>query len=134
MCTGVPTGCRPATDLRMELPPDARAAGAARAFVRRHLPELGFPKLVDNACLVAAELTTNAMKYASSHGPIWLSIRLAASRVLLEVEDGSPELPVLRDPDHLAESGRGLHVVAAFSAAFNWRRVGDGKIVWALLE
>jgi anti-sigma regulatory factor (Ser/Thr protein kinase) len=110
-----------------------RAPAEAREFIRRHLPGLGFPRLVDNATLVAVELVTNSVRYAPE-GPIWLSLRLASGRPLVEVQDCSTRLPVFRDPDYAAESGRGLHVVDALCAILDWAPVHGGKVTWALLE
>ena len=126
---------RAAAELEIKLDPDLRAPAAARAFVRHHLPALGFPGLVDNGTLVAVELVTNAVKHAGVYGPIWLSLRLAdGGHPLIEAQDCSPRLPEFREPDYEAESGRGLHVVQALCAAFDWNPVDGGKIVWALLE
>ena len=125
---------RPSSELEVRLAPDEHAPAEARVFIREHVRRLGFPKLVDDAALIAVELVTNSVKYASSYGPIWLSVRLAARRPLIEVQDCSPELPEFREPDYVAESGRGLHVVDALCAAFDWKRVDGGKIVWALMS
>jgi anti-sigma regulatory factor (Ser/Thr protein kinase) len=132
MCTGLLP--ERSTDREIKLDPTDRAPAEARGFVRHHLADLGFPKLVDDGVLVAAELVTNAFRHAGTYGPIWLSLRLAGGRPLIEVRDRSPELPVFREPDFAAESGRGLHVVAALSAAFDWALADGGKITWALLR
>jgi anti-sigma regulatory factor (Ser/Thr protein kinase) len=133
MSTGVLRG-RPSTEREIKLEATDRAPAEARRFVRHHLVDLGFPKLVDDGILIAAELVTNSFKYAGAHGPIWLAVRLAAGGPVVEVWDCSPELPVLREPDYAAECGRGLHVVAALAAAFDWDAVDGGKVTWALLE
>ena|SRR6266545_2210542 len=135
MCANVAAGRwhRPSAELEIMLEPDERASAEARAFMRKHLPALGFPELEDNAVLIASELVTNSVKYASSYGPIWLSVRLAARRPLIEVHDCSPELPQFREADYAAESGRGLHVVNALCAAFDWNHVEGGKVIWALM-
>ena len=133
MCTSA-VSRRPRMDREIRLDPVLEAPGQARTFMRHHMTALGFQLRVEDAALIAVELVTNALKYASSYGPFWLSVRLASGRALIEVEDGSPHLPVLREPDYEAESGRGLHVVAALSAAYDWRPVDGGKIVWASVE
>jgi anti-sigma regulatory factor (Ser/Thr protein kinase) len=133
MCTRALDCRRPATDLELRLDPASTAPAQAREFVRHHLPKLGLPNLVDDATLIAAELVTNSVKYAPD-GPIWLSLRLASGRLLIEVQDCSPELPVFRDPDYVAESGRGLHIVKAYAAILRWIPVPGGKVTWALLE
>jgi anti-sigma regulatory factor (Ser/Thr protein kinase) len=134
MCTSAPTECRrPTSDLETRLDPGPQASAEAREFVRCHLPRLGLPTLIENVTLVAAELITNSVRYAPE-GPIWLSLRPADGGLLIEVQDCSPQLPVFRDPDYAAESGRGLHVVNALCAKLDWTPVNGGKVTWALLE
>jgi anti-sigma regulatory factor (Ser/Thr protein kinase) len=96
------------------------------------LVKLGFPKLVDDGALVAAELVTNAVTHAP-YGPITLSLRPARGRPLIEVRDCSAVLPVLKPADYVAESGRGLHIVEALSLEYGWERTRSGKTVWAIL-
>jgi anti-sigma regulatory factor (Ser/Thr protein kinase) len=125
---------RPPTEHEIMLEPNPQAPAEARAFIRKHLPALGFRTLEEDGVLVATELVTNAVKYAGSYGPIWLSVRLAAWRPLIEVQDCSPELPHFREPDYEAEYGRGLHVVRALCTTFAWNPVEGGKVVYALLR
>jgi anti-sigma regulatory factor (Ser/Thr protein kinase) len=135
MCIRVPAGCeRSSTDAEIKLDPLPEAPAQVREFIRQHLPALGFPTLVDDAMLIAVELVTNSVRYAAAHGQIWLSVRQVGGRALLEVQDGCPDLPIFRDPDYVAERGRGLHVVAALATKVDWAPVDGGKIVWAILE
>jgi hypothetical protein len=63
-----------------------------------------------------------------------LSWQRQAGRVICMVTDQSPRLPVLGSADEDAESGRGLQVVAALSAAWGWMMLGArSKAVWAAL-
>jgi hypothetical protein len=50
------------------------------------------------------------------------------------VADPNTTAPVLREPDFVAETGRGLHVVQSYSRQWGWALCpsGQGKIVWAL--
>jgi len=51
------------------------------------------------------------------------------------VADPGRQVPVLRDPDYLAESGRGLHVINALSDTWGCTTPTDaGKAVWALFS
>jgi anti-sigma regulatory factor (Ser/Thr protein kinase) len=134
MCAIAPADCRrPATDLELRLAPVPQAPARAREFIRNRLPVLGLPQLVETATLVATELVTNSYKHAPE-GPSWLSLHLAGSRLLLEVQDCSARLPEFREPDYAAESGRGLHLVAALCKDLDWSLVDGGKVIWALLE
>jgi anti-sigma regulatory factor (Ser/Thr protein kinase) len=134
MCAIALADCRrPAADLELRLAPVPQAPSQAREFVRNRLPVLGLPQLVENATLVAVELVTNSFQHAPE-GPIWLSLRLAGGELLMEVQDCSARLPVFREPDYAAESGRGLHLVSALCKNLDWIVVDGGKVIWALFE
>src|SRR6266545_3932548 len=123
-------GSEPSMGRKIELCPTLQAPGEARRFVRQHAVELGFPRLVDDAEAVISELATNALE-AAAKCPPWVHLRPVSGMLLLEVEDRSPDLPVFREPDYVAERGRGLHVVSALAVEIGWYRVLGGKIVWA---
>jgi anti-sigma regulatory factor (Ser/Thr protein kinase) len=117
----------------LQLCPVPQAPRQARAFVRRRLTELGFPKLVEDGALIAVEIVTNAVREAPG-GPILLSLRLAGGRPVIEVWDCSPVFPVFQPADFVSETGRGLHIVSALTKEFGWNRAGRGKVVWAVLR
>ena len=51
------------------------------------------------------------------------------------VADPSRNPPVLKNPSALAETGRGLHLVGAFSDSWGYAALGDrGKAVWAMFS
>ena len=51
------------------------------------------------------------------------------------VTDPERAIPVLRDADPAAESGRGLTVVEACCVRWGWHLLDEGgKVVWALLR
>jgi hypothetical protein len=51
------------------------------------------------------------------------------------VADPSPRPPEPKDPDYLAESGRGLHVISALSDRWGYTVPTEtGKVVWALFS
>src|SRR3954452_5950309 len=102
-------------DREIRLEPSKRAPGDARVFVARTLQELGCPKLVDDAQTIVTELVTNSVREAPWR-PVWVDLRRIGVRSLLEVWDCSVAAPVFKDPDFVAERGRGLHIVAALSA------------------
>jgi anti-sigma regulatory factor (Ser/Thr protein kinase) len=105
-------------------------------------------ELEDAAALIVSELATNVVQ----HGCGVMRIRITVTagqgavptRVRVEVDDGSPEMPTFpvavegAEDAGINESGRGLGLVAM--AASCWgidaqRRHGDvvGKVVWAEL-
>ncbi len=54
--------------------------------------------------------------------------------VMLAVIDASDDAPMLRQPDWVKESGRGLQIVHALSSVWGWSPIeGHGKAVWAVL-
>lgn len=121
---------RLAASIRLDA--DSKAPYAARTFISRALREWRLGHLTFNACLVAGELVTNAVRYAGPHIDVSLAAHDGAVRV--SVRDQSPEMPRPRLP-MLESGGRGLLIVGRLSSA--WGVVpGDdgGKVVWAVLR
>jgi hypothetical protein len=85
----------------------------------------------DDVRLVATELIANGVL----HGAPDLELVLVADgwSVRVEVVDGSPVLPRLREYGVDAQSGRGLAVVAATCRAWGAEPTPAGKVVWAEL-
>lgn len=110
---------------------DARAPAAARRFVHAHLLAWGCASAVDDAELVVSELVTNAVVHARSHPHLVLALDDRGVRI--EVLDDSRRVPVLRQLDDHAESGRGMYLVDAFSAAWGVEVAERGKRVWVEL-
>jgi hypothetical protein len=48
--------------------------------------------------------------------------------------DGGRQAPRRKEPDCIAETGRGLHLVDSFTDCWGWRGLTGGKIVWALFR
>jgi anti-sigma regulatory factor (Ser/Thr protein kinase) len=134
MCTSViAEKARPEMDLETKLCPVPESARDARRFVRECLIKLGFPKGVEDACLIADELASNAIVYAPET-PFWVALRIANGWPILEVQDCSPEPPVLQCADDMSEHGRGLRIVQELSVTWDSFKVSGGKVVWVLLE
>ncbi len=67
--------------------------------------------------------------------PVRLGLVQPGQFVLVAVADPSPRPPEPKDPDYLAESGRGLHVISALSDRWGWTvPAATGKVVWALFS
>lgn len=120
--------------------PRREAVRDARDFTRLTLQRWGIFELLDDVTLVASELVTNALRHALQpgltmerpDGPVRISLVRRSSRVVCAVRDPSRVSPVARTPDHVAETGRGLHLVDCFSETWGWQLLdGPGKIVWA---
>ncbi len=122
--------------------PDPESVTAARHFAVATLKTWGLAGLCDDIGLVASELVTNALRHSLPACPeerVRASIRLrllrAAPYVLCGVVDSGTALPRRREPDYIAETGRGLHIVESFSTRWGWTRLGpSGKIVWAVFQ
>jgi len=104
----------------------------ARAFVRQVLGS-GHPG-TERVTLLTSELVTNSVNHSDSRregGTITVTVRTAADRVRVEVrDDGGPTAPVLRCEGDLAEAGRGLRLVEAYSLRWDYHQNGTGTVTW----
>lgn len=109
------------------LMPVPETVARARRLIRQTLEGWGLADLGDMAELLATELITNAIRYASR--PI--ELRLLRTRTLVcEVRDDDLYLPVLRQADDMDEDGRGLFLVSRLSRRWGVSRTTHGKVVW----
>lgn len=111
------------------------AARTARRFTANVLAEWTMSCLVDDATLAVCELVTNAVRHGLRppiiHCPVRLLMFRSGYSVLCMVTDPSGDPPVLREPDEVAETGRGLQVVAGVSRMWGWAPLHtQGKAVW----
>jgi two-component sensor histidine kinase len=113
-----------------------------RDFTRVTLDLWGMTALTDLAELVVSELLTNAVRHGVpsaykivSEHCVRLRLLAQAPFVMCMVADPGRGIPVLRDSDLAAESGRGLTVVEACCIRWGWHLLDEGgKVVWALLR
>lgn len=84
---------------------------------------------VDDTLLVITELVQNVIQHTDDGGELALTRRPDA--VLIEVFDGSRQMPRLRQPDPRRLGGRGMVVVEAMSRAWGSQPTDGGKVVWA---
>ncbi len=125
-------------------PTGARAVTDARKFAAMTLANWGVTERADDITMVVSELLTNAFRHALSAPsavfggavPCSRRVRLGllhtGSLMLCAVADPSDQLPVLRRPDELAETGRGLQVVDSLADQWGYFAPGTaGKVVWA---
>jgi anti-sigma regulatory factor (Ser/Thr protein kinase) len=118
------------------------SVSTGRDFTRATIRDWGLGGLMDVAELVVSELVTNALQHGLPSARALASDQLVRLRLLAHapfvmcmVTDPGSEIPVLRDPDPAAESGRGLAVVEACCVRWGWHLLDDGgKVVWALLR
>jgi hypothetical protein len=105
----------------------------ARLHTRQVVREWGRPDLADTTELLVSELMTNAIRASaglmSPAVALWL---FSDGRcVVVQVGDGSSELPVRQDADTDSESGWGLLLVESLSRDWGSYRRASGKVVWA---
>jgi anti-sigma regulatory factor (Ser/Thr protein kinase) len=122
----------------IELGALASSVPCARYHARQILWEWRLARLSDSVELVVDELVTNAV--AASRVLDWpfpVRMWLLSDRVnvLVLVWDANPEPPVRIDPANDAEGGRGLLLVEAISARWDWYAAPGtgGKLVHALI-
>lgn len=112
-----------------ELPGTLESAAEARRTVRQALRAAGCLELVDAAELAVSEVVTNATLHA--HTPVELWVGVGDAAVFVEVRDFSPTLPVQREYEAQATTGRGMGLVSAVASACGVHSLGDdGKVVW----
>jgi len=115
------------------------ATPCARLHTRHVLWEWGQKNLIEDAGLIASELTTNATTATQAIGslhPVRLWLLSDQSQTLVMMGDASPHSPKLADPAPDADGGRGLVLVAALSSSWGWYNVHMptiSKVVWAEL-
>ncbi|HET7312529.1 MAG TPA: ATP-binding protein [Mycobacteriales bacterium] len=115
----------------IRLEPDGSSVAEARHFARECLSRWGLEDQAADVELVVDELVTNAIRH--SRGAVTLSIGRRLDRIVVQVQDPSPERPEHDAPDVLADNGRGLVLVEELAAGWGTTPVPDGKRVWAEL-
>ena len=121
----------------------AQSVTTARAFTLRTMLRWGAADRSHDVAGVVSELLTNAYRHALQQpfdmswpdepDRIRLGLLSVGYVVLCAVTDPSSQAPVLRQPDFLDESGRGLQLVASLSDDWGYCAVPHqrGKVVWA---
>jgi anti-sigma regulatory factor (Ser/Thr protein kinase) len=117
-----------------QFPADIAAPAAARRFVVETLQRQGYdPDVIDDAALVVTELATNAVMHAQA--PFTVAVSAEHGRpVRISVTDASATMPVQRHDGPMAQSGRGVFMVATVSNCWGTELTDDGKVVWAELH
>lgn len=121
------------------LDPVPESAGRARRAARTMLTDWRLERLVEDVDLVVSELVTNALLHSGDLGagaaaPIRFELDLRGRTLTCRVVDSSPLPPRPEEAADTAESGRGLILVDALAAAWDWEDLPDGKSVWASFE
>jgi anti-sigma regulatory factor (Ser/Thr protein kinase) len=110
--------------------PSAQSPRLVRCLVRGLLEKWELAdssEIIETAVLLASELVTNAVRYASR--PISVRLMLTDS-LLCEVHDDDHHLPVLDNPRPTQEGGRGILLVSRLARRWGVSRITTGKVVW----
>jgi serine phosphatase RsbU (regulator of sigma subunit) len=107
--------------------PSPQSPRLVRRLVRGLLDKWELTESAETATLLASELVTNAIRYASR--PISVRLMLTDS-LLCEVHDDDHHLPVLGNPCPTEESGRGIVLVSRLARRWGVSRIPTGKVVW----
>jgi anti-sigma regulatory factor (Ser/Thr protein kinase) len=113
------------------------AVPCARLHARQVAWEWGLAGLGDDVEILVSELVTNAVAASRSPDqvfPVRLWLLSDKERVLVVVQDASPQAPARVDAGDDAESGRGLLLVEAISGQWGWYPAQEtgGKATWAV--
>jgi anti-sigma regulatory factor (Ser/Thr protein kinase) len=129
----------------LELAALPTAVLCARLHAKHLAWEWGLTGVADTIELMVSELTTNSVQaIAGRDGQSAIRLRLLSdqTRVRIEVWDADPRPPAPKDPaadrmpDLEAENGRGLFLMSALSARWDWTptREPTGKVTWCDLD
>jgi hypothetical protein len=124
---------------RRSLRPNLGSPKTAREFTKRTLSSWNIEGLYNDVAVVVSELVTNALchglhdvSYSALARPIQLMLLARDHRMLAAVIDPSDKTPSLAGPKQIAETGRGLRIIAVMSDSWGWVPFATGgKAVWA---
>jgi anti-sigma regulatory factor (Ser/Thr protein kinase) len=125
-------------DVTFALETQLSSVGVARAVTSSLLCRWQVTTRGYDVTTVVSELVTNALRHGAPlvarEWVILLRLIKYLDTVMCVVADPNTIAPALREPDFVAETGRGLHVVQAYSRTWGWmpRPYDQGKIVWAV--
>ncbi len=114
---------------RQELIAHPRALAGIRRIVGAHLRYWGCGQLAEPVTLCVHELLSNVDKHTGSP-ECGLLLQRRSDGVRVVVSDTSTVLPKVREPDWIAESGRGLFVLNEMADAWGVVPRAMGKDVW----
>ncbi|MDT0446811.1 ATP-binding protein [Streptomyces johnsoniae] len=108
----------------------AHEVGRWRRVVGEVLVEWGATDpAVELAKLGVSELLTNVVTHVDS-AFCCLVVARAEREAIVQVQDFSPTMPRIVEPDWTRESGRGLWLLRQLACRFGAQRTCIGKIIW----
>ncbi len=111
----------------LHLEPVVESTPIARHWIAAHLRDL--PADVSGcAGLLTSELVTNAVLHAAT--PLCVTLHILPDRIRIDVADGNPAFPSVKDYGPDAATGRGLTLFDTLASEWGVQAVDGGKIVW----
>ena len=111
-----------------QLPSSVSSPQLARAFLRTTLETWKLDGYGDVTELLVTELVANVVTHVGA--PMTLRVLRRPSRMRVEIDDASTEVPVVRHPGASDEHGRGVLLVEQLANAWGVEKRADGKTVW----
>ncbi len=121
----VGTGSSGMSTLRLE--PVVESTPTARHWVTEQLSDVP-DDVTECAALLTSELVTNAVLHAAT--PFTVTLHLMEDRIRVDVADGNPVVPAIKDYAADAATGRGLTLFNTLASDWGVLPVVGGKIVW----
>lgn len=119
--------------LQLDLDPVIGAARRSRELVTEACGRWECPELAGPACIVLTEMVNNVVAHARTPMTVLLARRGEAMSVA--VRDYSTTVPRFTGPvAPTSYGGRGLLLIDSVSTRWGNLLLGDGKVVWALLD
>lgn len=108
---------------------ELRADASTPRQARQALTErLGGHARCDDLLLCVSEVVTNAVLHAKTSST--MIVEVDDGHVRVEVVDADPTLPVRREHDPAAPTGRGLRLLDRLADRWGAEARGSGKVVW----
>ena len=111
----------------LHLEPVVESTPVARHWIAAHLRELP-AEVMGYAALLTSELVTNAVLHAAT--PMSVTLHILPDRIRVDVADGNPAFPSLKEYGREAATGRGLTLFNTLASNWGVQAVDGGKIVW----
>jgi GAF domain-containing protein/anti-sigma regulatory factor (Ser/Thr protein kinase) len=111
----------------LHLEPVVESTPVARHWVAAHLRDLP-AEVTGCAALLTSELVTNAVLHAAT--PLCVTLHILPDRIRVDVADGNPAFPSIKEYGADAATGRGLTLFNTLASNWGVQAVEDGKIVW----
>jgi GAF domain-containing protein/anti-sigma regulatory factor (Ser/Thr protein kinase) len=111
----------------LHLEPVVESTPVARHWIAARLRDLP-AEVVECAGLLTSELVTNAVLHAATS--LCVTLHILPDRIRVDVADGSPTMPSLKDYGREAATGRGLTLFSTLASNWGAQSVDGGKIVW----